>query len=201
MNRGTLCLVFAVALLGLASDLAAVTNQAPRLAGVRPPPTLEPAPGAELMGRSLPALRLELVDGSQLDVEPFSRSNRVIVLHFWASWAPQSRRSLPLLATLAGEYAGRGVLFCVVNVRETVGEVRRRAGELGAGLSVATDPGGDVARRCGVAGVPLTMVVGRDGRVCWVRPGFDGTFQAELSAELDLLAPARPESGRAFQDR
>ena len=70
------------------------------------------------VGRSAPAIRVPLLDGSDFDLSSH-RGRDVVVLEFWASWSSGSAERLPASARLAKDLAGKSVAFLALNVDDT----------------------------------------------------------------------------------
>ncbi len=108
---------------------------------------------------------------------------KVVVLDFWATWCGPCRRWMPIVAKVEKQLAGRGVSFYAVNVAETTEQVRAFLRTAGATPPVLLDRDGKVATAYGASAIPLTAVIGRDGRVAQVLVG--------LHPEEDLRAALR----------
>lgn len=124
--------------------------------------TVSLAGTAGAAGKPLPQLTLEQLDGAPVDLA--ATSGRPRVVNLWASWCPPCRREMPLLAEVARTTLGVDFLF--VNQ----GETRQRvAGYLKFEkltlLHVLLDSTGEVARRFGAPGIPVTLVFDGDGRL------------------------------------
>lgn len=95
---------------------------------------------------------------------------KVVVLNFWASWCAPCRAEAPAMAQLSGTYAGRGVQFVGVNVRDP-GKANAEAFDRNLGISYPSlyDPAGEVllAFRETVppSGIPSTLVIDRTGHI------------------------------------
>jgi len=125
--------------------------------GARPPEasplTGKPAPGfslADLEGRTVSLARLR---------------GKVVVLDFWATWCGPCRRWLPIVAKVAKAASTRGVRTYAVNVRETKSQVRSYLRENGLTIPVLFDHSGGTGDAYGASSIPLTVIVGRDGKV------------------------------------
>jgi len=93
-----------------------------------------------------------------------SRTGRMTLLDFWASWCGPCRESVPDLKSLQRTY-GRDQLE-VISVNEDKNEDAGRsyASEHGMNWEVQFDAGGATARRYGVSGYPTFVLVDGRGR-------------------------------------
>ena len=129
-----------------------------------------------LPGRPAPQFALQVMRGPETLGSEFPQPGdtarladhhgEVVVVNFWASWCLACRQEHPLLMAAAKEYFGRGVRFYGVLDNDTRENARRFIVEMGGqGYPTLLDPGTRTAIDYGVAGVPETFFIGRDGRV------------------------------------
>jgi thiol-disulfide isomerase/thioredoxin len=109
----------------------------------------------------------------------------VLVVNFWASWCPPCREEQPELNKVVAAYRGRGVALVGVNVNDEPGAARAYTREFAIPYPSLVDPRGELAARLGVPGLPITIVLDRDGVAAYKLLG--KTNQASLSARLELL--------------
>ena len=89
---------------------------------------------------------------------------KVVLVNFWATWCAECRPEMPVLERLHRELGARGLAIIGINAREAAPAVRRYATELRLTFPLVLDPDGAVSGRYGVVGLPVTFLVGRDGR-------------------------------------
>jgi thiol-disulfide isomerase/thioredoxin len=174
--------------------------------GGGPPPAAAAPDGAgegiwarpEAVREALRDHRLSGLGGEDLSLR--SLAGEVVVVNFWASWCRPCRRELPALAALHAEIAGRGgrvVAVAIDNERRNVERfVRRHA----PGLPVAHDGPDGLARRLDLRHVPLTLVLGRDGRLAFASRGSDAEAVAEVGRVVCRLLDARPAAARGPEE-
>lgn len=127
------------------------------------------APAAERAGsaRTVPDLRFADGAGAPRSLADFR--GRVILLNLWATWCVPCREEMPALDRLHAALGGPEfeVLALsldqagVVAVRKFYQEINLRA------LDIYVDQNGDALRKLGSVGVPLTILIDRDGRELW----------------------------------
>jgi len=120
---------------------------------------------------------------------------RIVVLNFWATWCPPCRAEMPSLDRLAGAMGGDDLAvialstdrFDVERVAAFFREIEVRH------LEVFQDRRGGLARRAGVLGLPITLILDREGREIARVTGeadWDGTeTKAFLTRLIELTAP------------
>ncbi|MBI5170646.1 MAG: redoxin domain-containing protein [Candidatus Eisenbacteria bacterium] len=108
---------------------------------------------------------------------------KVVILDFWATWCGPCRRWMPIVEKVAKELAPKGVLVYAVNERETKDQVRQYLSKTGVKVPVLFDEEGAVGTAYGAVSIPLTVIVGRDGRIVKSMVGLHS--EADLRAALE----------------
>ncbi len=119
--------------------------------------------GERLRGtEAAPALDGVRADGSTVAVA--WPTDRVRVVHFWATWCKPCRTELPGLLALSRDLRPRGIDLIAVAVDDDWTDIRAFFdGEVPPEVVVATDP--DVHKRFGVSTLPDSYVVDRTGKL------------------------------------
>jgi thiol-disulfide isomerase/thioredoxin len=91
---------------------------------------------------------------------------KVVVLNFWATWCPPCRAEMPSIDRLSAEMGGDDVAVLALSTdRFDVERVVAFFEEINVeNLRVLQDRKGAVARRAGVLGLPVTVILDRQGR-------------------------------------
>lgn len=91
---------------------------------------------------------------------------RVALVNFWATWCAPCRAEMPTLSALEREMGGEN--FAVVTIatgRNPLPAMKKFMDEIGADtLPLHRDPKSALARQMGVFGLPMTMILDRQGR-------------------------------------
>jgi thiol-disulfide isomerase/thioredoxin len=153
-------------LFALAAPLAAAAEHAPEVA---PPFTLPTAHTSV----SLDSLR-----------------GKVVMVDFWASWCGPCHHSFPWMAEMQKKYGPQGLVIVAINLDKTREAAAGFLADAPAPFTVAYDPAGKVASAYHVAGMPTTVLVGRDGRIRSTHIGFEPAKAAAFEAVLqEALRP------------
>jgi thiol-disulfide isomerase/thioredoxin len=93
----------------------------------------------------------------------------VVVMNFWGSWCTPCRSEAPVLSRLSRHFTPAGVRFLGVDIRDSPASAQAFQRDFGIGYPSLTDPGDVIALdfrdTVPPAGIPTTLVIGRDGRI------------------------------------
>ncbi len=132
------------------------------------PPSLEPALH---IGARAPTLAVEgWLRGPEIGITP----GRVLVVENWATWCKPCIEAMPHLSAMAKTYRKKGLEILAINVQESgLDSVRSFVSEREAEMDypVAYESAGTMQRTwiaaAGMAGLPATFVVDRNGVIAW----------------------------------
>ncbi len=112
-----------------------------------------------------PGTAFQDADGRATSLEAFR--GRVVLLNFWATWCAPCIREMPSLDRLQAKLGGEGLTVAAVSEDfaglEVVTPFFKRLGL--ANLEVYLDPDGTLSRAAGIAGLPTTLLIDREGRL------------------------------------
>lgn len=135
--------------------------------------------------RPAPALSVLARDGTRVPLADFR--GKVVLVNFWATWCAPCLREMPALARLQAQRGGED--FTVLALSQDLKgweAVAPFLDKLGlAGLPVYVDEKTAVARAMEVAGLPTTVLLGRDGRELGRLVGDAGWDSKEALALID----------------
>ncbi len=134
--------------------------------------------------------RAPLLSGGDIEIGAAS-DHRPTVLVFWASWCAPCVEEAPHLERLHAKH-GTSIRFVSVSIDETHAheELRRVVADLRLTYPVALDPEGTVVlpKYATAIGIPLTFVIGADGRVRFTqrnyRAGDERTLERAIRGAL-----------------
>jgi thiol-disulfide isomerase/thioredoxin len=123
-------------------------------------------------------------------------AGEVVVLNFWATWCAPCREEMPTLAALQEELGDEGVRVATVATgRNDPVEIDRFLAEAGAdALPRWRDPGQALAREMGVLGLPVTVILDREGQeVARLTGDADWSSGSAIAILRALAAEEAPE--------
>ncbi|PZP63496.1 MAG: TlpA family protein disulfide reductase [Azospira oryzae] len=116
----------------------------------------------------LPA-SIELIDGRRLQAQDLK--GKLVVLEYWATWCPFCARQMPYMEKLHRDHHRQGLVVLGLSVDKEAADVLTYVKQRGVSFPVAwLSP--ELARALPKpAGLPVTIVIGRDGRVKMAEAG------------------------------
>ena len=122
---------------------------------------------------------------------------RVVLVNFWATWCPPCLAEMPSLEALYQTYRDRGLKVLAVS-SDTQGAqiVLPFVTQNHLSFPVLLDPSGEVTRLYGVASLPTTYVLDREGRLVTVVVGGRDWTHGEIRELIVPLLNGRPSITR-----
>jgi cytochrome c biogenesis protein CcmG, thiol:disulfide interchange protein DsbE len=161
--------LLALSVAGMLAATVGLARQGRSTTGPADATRLVPVPTVHLYPpgqQRAPDFRLTGLDGGTVDLTAYR--GRPVVVNFWASWCRPCVKEFPLLADAHARYRADGlVVIGVLASNDTRDRARRFARDHGGRWPVGVDRGsgpvGETAIAYGVAGLPETYFVRRDG--------------------------------------
>ncbi len=136
-------------------------------------------------GQTPPAFMLPDLSGNNVSLSDFE--GKVVILDLWATWCPPCRKEIPFLVSLYEQYKDQGL--AVVGVGLDQGGASVIAPFVEANNVTYTVLIGDqaISQLYKVSGIPMTLMIDRDGRVASKDVGFAPTMEGEMRARVEEL--------------
>jgi thiol-disulfide isomerase/thioredoxin len=117
-----------------------------------------------------------------------SYNGKVLVLDFWATWCGPCKVEIPAFVELQKKYAASGLQIVGISIDDTAAELEPYVKDMKMNYPVLVGKGhDDVQDAYGpLVGIPVSVVIARDGKVCASHPGLTGKdeFEREIKALL-----------------
>ena len=143
--------------------------------------------------------------GSTQRGQPVSVSSlhgKVVVISFWATWCGYCMKEMPVLANLQSLATERGLPLQVVSInyresRDTFVRSSRALRSSLPGLLITWDGDGAIGKPYGVTGIPVMVMLHRDGTVAHVHVGYGEDMLDSLVTEINGLLSEPPPASTA----
>ncbi len=110
-----------------------------------------------------PDFSLTDLRGKKLDLASYR--GKVILLNFWATWCGPCRTEIPLFIELQNKYRNRGLQLVGISLDDDERPVRDYYRQLKMNYPVAVGDANLAERYGGILGLPVSLVIGCDGRI------------------------------------
>ncbi len=106
----------------------------------------------------------QTANGAAKTVEDFE--GKVVVLNFWATWCPPCRKEMPYLDALQAEMGGDDFqVLALAMDRASVDKIKDFYQSIGSeNLKIYREPTLRIGTEAGVLGMPITIILDRQGR-------------------------------------
>jgi cytochrome c biogenesis protein CcmG/thiol:disulfide interchange protein DsbE len=126
---------------------------------------------------------LQDMDGRDVNLADYR--GKVIMLNFWATWCGPCKIEIPAFVELQEKYRDEGVVFLGLSVDDPVEKLKPFAEEFRMNYPVLVGNGrDDVQEAFGpIWGIPVTVMIGRNGQICKRHMGFATKDQFEQALQ------------------
>ena len=147
------------------------------------------ASGSVCPANAKPAnLNFTLKDMNGANVTLSDYKGKVILIDFWATWCGPCKIEIPWLVELQTKYGKDGLQALGVSVDDTVEKLKPYVSELKMNYPVLQGLGHDDMQEAygPLWGIPVTVVISRDGKICTKHIGFSAkeSFEKEIKSLL-----------------
>lgn len=118
------------------------------------------------VGQKASPFKLLTVDGKEIELGSFAK-DKVTLLVFGATWCPSCRHEIPILKEYYSELKGDGLNVLGIDIKESVKKVKSLIEKMQINYPVVLDSSADVARLYKVVGIPLNIVLDKNGVIVY----------------------------------
>ena len=114
------------------------------------------------MGQKAAPFKLLSVEGKEIALESFAK-DKVTLLVFGTTWCPSCRHEVPILKEYYDDLKDDGLKVMGIDVQESKKKVSSFIGKNRINYPVALDSNAEVARLYQVVGIPLNIILDKNG--------------------------------------
>jgi thiol-disulfide isomerase/thioredoxin len=133
-------------------------------------------------------LNFNLKDVAGADIALSRYKGKVLLLDFWATWCEPCKVEIPYFIEFQNKYAKDGLQVVGISIDDTPAELKPYVEKMGMNYPVLQGKDhDDIQDAYGpLVGIPVTVVIARDGKVCASHAGLTSkkTFESEIKALL-----------------
>ena len=118
------------------------------------------------VGKKAVSFKLQTIDGKEIELESFAK-DKVTLLVFGATWCPACRHEIPLLKEYYSEFKDDGLNVLSIDIQESAKKVKSLVDKKKIDYPVVLDSKADVARLYKVIGIPLNVVLDKNGVIVY----------------------------------
>ena len=131
-----------------------------------------------------PAFSRPGLDGKPVSLAVFK--GKVVLLDFWASWCAPCVIAIPHFRDWQAKWGRRGFQVVGISMDDSISDARSAATRLGVNYPVVMGDAKLALAYGGILGLPVEMLVGRDGRILSVWRGETSPAVMESAASAAL---------------
>ena len=118
------------------------------------------------IGKKAASFTLLTLDGKEIELDSFAK-DKVTLLVFGATWCPSCRHEIPLLKEFYTELKDKGLNVLSIDIQESAKKVKSLVDKKKINYPVVLDSKADVARLYKVIGIPLNIVLDKNGVIVY----------------------------------
>ena len=141
------------------------------------------AQDGQLNGRQL--FTLKSLNGEEVSLDGLLKTNKAVLLNFWATWCPPCREEIPDLIKLQETYRNRSFTILGVDIGESAAKVSSFADKAGINYPVVLDRDNRVAESYKIVGIPTSILIDSDGKILGVYHGFTGPLVQDVKKAVE----------------
>lgn len=105
---------------------------------------------------------------------PDALKDKIVLIDFWASWCGPCKDSFPAMEELHKKYGPQGLVVLAVNVDENRSDMEDFLKKNAASFAVVRDAKQKLVDKTGIATMPSSFLLDREGKVRYAHSGFRG---------------------------
>jgi len=136
-----------------------------------------------------PDFSLPSLQGKSVNLSDYR--GKVVYLDFWASWCAPCQHTLPWMSVLQKKYAAQDFVVLAVSVDKNKADAEKALAKFAPSFEVLLDATGVAASKYALPKMPTSFLIGKDGSVVSIHPGFGEGDDVKIEAEISRLLSIR----------
>lgn len=128
-----------------------------------------PAPRKLKPGMAAPLFQRVGLDGKTVDLARYK--GKVLLIDFWASWCAPCVIAIPHFRAWQAQWGARGFQVIGISMDDAAADAKKAATRLKVNYPVVMGDARLAGQYGGILGLPVEMLVGRDGRILQIWQG------------------------------
>ncbi len=146
------------------------------------------APAGQRTGVGKPAPDFKLKDLNGRYVRLSDYRGHVVLIDFWATWCPPCQATIPELVSVEKKYRDKGIVVLGISVDEGADAAKLAAFSKEHKMNYPVLLGSEAVQDVyNVRGIPMIVLVGKEGKIQERYMGYMANFQQIVSAEINRL--------------
>jgi cytochrome c biogenesis protein CcmG, thiol:disulfide interchange protein DsbE len=144
--------------------------------------------------QTMPDISLKDVNGKTKNVNEYSKSGKITVISFWATWCTPCKKEISNINDLLDDWKEKyGLELVIVSVDDArnVPKVKPYVDGQGWDFDCLLDVNRDLARTMNVLNPPQTFLLNQKGEIVWSHIGYLEGDEFMLEEKIKALVPAK----------
>lgn len=125
-----------------------------------------------------------LKDHKGKDYRLSNYKGKIVLLNFMTTWCPECQSSVPYLKAIYARYNQRGLVMLNINVMQGEEKIAAFSKKYALPYPTLMDREGIISRNYGVVGVPVKVLIDREGRIiCWNCHALDQLIEKQFAGQ------------------
>jgi peroxiredoxin len=141
-------------------------------------------------GKTLPSVVLKKMNGESVNIQDYTKKDKVIILSFWASWCSPCKRELDAIAEIYPEWQEKydvELIAITIDNARALSKVRPIIEQKAWPFEILSDVNQEMQQALNFQAIPQTYVVSKNGEITYEHSGYQPGDEYELEEFLETL--------------
>ena len=132
------------------------------------------------------------LNNEAVSLDQLLSQHKAVLLNFWATWCSFCIEEMPDLVKLQSRLESQGFTILGVDVGETAEQAGPFVKKMGLNFPIVLDGDNTVAQNYNLVGIPVSYLIGPDGKILGEYHGFSKKLVSDVEDSLKGLNQAKP---------